>query len=59
MLAAANAPIDAPDIQATINGAPAKVVSVASPVEDLILMLVMDLAGDLTLAERAKIGLVE
>jgi hypothetical protein len=58
VLVAANAPIDAPNIQATINGAPATVVSVASPVDDLILMLVMDLAGDLTLAERAKTALL-
>ena len=54
VLAAPNAAIAARNIQATVAGEPAKVVAVATPSDDLILMLVLDLAGDLTLAERAK-----
>jgi hypothetical protein len=58
VLAAANVVIHAKDIQATIGGNPAKVVAVATPAEDLILMLVLDLAGDLTLVEHAKSALL-
>jgi hypothetical protein len=58
VLAAANVAVTSGNIQATVAGAPAKVVAVASPSDDLILMLVLDLAGDLTLAERAKSALL-
>src|SRR5688572_24387832 len=54
VLAPAETSITAPNIEATIAGTPSKVIAVATPGDDLILMLVLDLAGDLTLAERAK-----
>lgn len=54
VLTAPNVAITARNIQATVAGEAAKVVAVAGPTDDLILMLVLDLAGDLTLAERAK-----
>ena len=54
VLAPAETSITAPNIEATVAGAPSKVIAVATPGDDLILMLVLDLAGDLTLAERAK-----
>jgi len=47
------------DIQATIAGEPAKVVALATPADALILMLVLDLAGYLTLAQRANTALLE
>jgi len=44
------------DVQATVLGstAPAKVVGLVTPDHDLILMLVLDLAGDVSVADRAK-----
>ena len=54
VLAPADASITAPNIEATVGGAPSKVIAVATPSDDLILMLVLDLAVDLTLADRAK-----
>jgi hypothetical protein len=53
LVAGADAKLSAPDLQATINGAPAKVLSMAGPSQDLILLVVLDLAGDLTLAQSA------
>ena len=44
------------DVQATVLGstAPAEIVRLATPDQDLILMLVLDLAGDVSMAHRAK-----
>lgn len=44
------------DVQATVLGstAPAKIVGLLMPEHDLILMVVLDLAGDVNVAHRAK-----
>lgn len=55
----ADAPFAGADLQATINGAQAKVVAVAGPASDLIVLVVLDLAGDLTLAQSATTALLE
>jgi hypothetical protein len=47
------------DVQATTGGEPVKVMALATPGEDLILMIVLDLAGDVTLAQRANSALFE
>lgn len=46
------------DVRAHVETTPAKVVAVASPAQDLILMVILDLAGDLTVLERAKSALL-
>jgi hypothetical protein len=47
------------DVKATVNGGSAKVIAVAGPADDLILMLVLDLSDDLTLAQRANTALIQ
>lgn len=44
------------DVQATVLGstAPAKIVGLVTPEHDLMLMLILDLAGDVSVADRAK-----
>ena len=46
--------LTAKDITATLTGAPLRVVDVKSPDDNLMLIAVLDLAGDLSLAEPAK-----
>ena len=58
VLAPADAAFGLHDLQADVAGTPAKVVALATPAEDLILMLVLDLAGDLTEAESARAALL-
>lgn len=54
LMADAEVPVlRASDLQGTVNGNPAKVISIARPQDDLILLVVLDLAGDLTLAQSA------
>ena len=50
----ADDPLTAKDLSATVAGAPARVVGVKGPADDLLLIAVLDLAGDLSLAEQAK-----
>ncbi len=44
----------AKDLRATLDGAPSRVLDVKGPDDDLLLVAVLDLAGDLSLAEPAK-----
>jgi len=53
LMADTDVPLRAADLQATVNASAAKVLSVAKPSDDLILLVVLDLAGDLTLAQSA------
>jgi hypothetical protein len=48
------APFTAKDMTATLDGHPARVVAVEDPSDGLMLLVVLDLAGDLSLAEPAK-----
>lgn len=53
------APNQSPDLdrslfKATVDGSPAKVLRVMGPSDDLILLLVLDLSGDLTLVDTAR-----
>jgi hypothetical protein len=59
VLVPADTIINADDVRATVNGGAAKVLTVAGPAEDLILILVLDLSDDLTLAQRANTALVQ
>jgi hypothetical protein len=53
-----NGELQASDFQASIeNSKPAPVVSVRTPKDELLLMVVMDVVGDLAYAEPAKRGL--
>ncbi|HTQ55813.1 MAG TPA: hypothetical protein VMI94_15205 [Bryobacteraceae bacterium] len=47
-------PLTARDLTATVAGSPARVVDVKGPSDNLMLIAVLDLAGDLSLAEPAK-----
>jgi hypothetical protein len=48
------APFSAKDLTATIDGDATRVLAVESPNDGLMLLVVLDLAGDLSLAEPAK-----
>ncbi|MGD0365424.1 MAG: hypothetical protein ABSC93_31460 [Bryobacteraceae bacterium] len=50
----ADAPFAAKDLTATLAGSESRVAGVKGPADDLILIAVLDLAGDLSLAEPAK-----
>jgi hypothetical protein len=50
--------LDARDIQLTVNGKPAEVAKVSNPSSDLIVLLALDLTGDITLIDKAKQALV-
>jgi hypothetical protein len=52
------APLDPADVVAKVDGAPAKVLHLAGPADDLLLLIVADLAGDLTLVDPARQALV-
>ena len=58
-MAPADAAFNLQDIKATVDGGPAEVVAVAGPAEGLILMLVLDLSEDVTLAQRANSALLD
>ena len=47
-------PIEAKDFSVTLDGSPSRLVDVQRPGDALVILLVMDLAGDLTVAEPAK-----
>jgi hypothetical protein len=46
------------DIQAAVGDTPVNVISLATPSEDLIVMMVLDLAGDLPMGQRVKEALL-
>ena len=48
------APFAAKDLSATLDGKQSRVLDVKGPSDDLMLIVVLDLAGDLSLAEPAK-----
>jgi hypothetical protein len=47
-------PLAVKDLQATLEGAPSRVLDVKGPGNDLMLLVVLDLVGDLFLVEPAK-----
>jgi hypothetical protein len=52
-------PLDKAAFKATLDGNPAKVLRVRGPKDDLILLVVLDLTGDLTLIDSARGVLTE
>ncbi len=48
------APLETDALNATLNGAPARVVAARGPQDDLVVLLVLDLTQDLGLVELAK-----
>jgi hypothetical protein len=52
-------PLDRAAFKATLDGNPAKVLRVRGPKDDLMLLVVLDLTGDLTLIDTARPALVE
>ena len=58
VLAPADAGLTLEGLQAFVGARPAKVVALATPADDLILMLVLDLSGEPTAAQRAKVALL-
>jgi hypothetical protein len=53
------APLAAKDLRAKLAGAASRVVDVKGPADDLLLINVLDLAGDISLADSAKTALAE
>ncbi len=53
------ADLSAESVTASIGGAAAPVLSVLGPKDDLVLMVVLDLAGDLALVDTAREALIE
>ena len=58
VLAPAGADLTLEGSQAFVGDSAAKVVALATPADDLILMLVLDLSGEPTAAQRAKVALL-
>ncbi|MBI4874144.1 MAG: hypothetical protein HY822_05875 [Acidobacteria bacterium] len=58
-MSASGAPVTARELKASVDGAAARVAAVRAPGDDLILMLALDLTGDLTLADLARSALAE
>jgi hypothetical protein len=58
-LLAGGAPVPAGDLKVAVDGVQARVTAVRAPGEELILMLVLDITGDLTLADLARQALSE
>jgi hypothetical protein len=50
--------LDPRDVQLTVNGKPAQVARILDPSNDLVVLLVLDLTGDITLIDKAKAALV-
>ncbi len=51
------APLETSELNATLNGSPAKIVAARGPQDDLVILLVLDLTQDLGLVQLAKEGL--
>jgi hypothetical protein len=58
-LVAAGAPVAAGELKAAVDGTEARVASVRTPGDEMILTVVLDLTGDLTLASVARQALTE
>ena len=54
-----NPPLDSAAFKATLDGNPTKVLRVRGPKDDLLLLVVLDLSGDLTLIDAARAALQE
>ncbi len=54
-----NPPLDSAAFKATLDGNPTKVLRVRGPKDDLLLLVVLDLSGDLTLIDTARAALQE
>lgn len=52
-------PLDRAAFKATLDGSPAKVLRVRGPKDDMVLLVVLDLTGDLTLIDSARPALIE
>lgn len=52
-------PLDRAAFKATLDGNPVRVLRVRGPKDDLILLVVLDLTGDLTLIDTARTALTE
>ncbi len=59
VLASADVALSRAALKATVNGAEAKVLALARPADELILLVVLDLSGDLTLAQSATSAFLE
>lgn len=49
----------APELKLSVNGKPVKVTRLLSQTDDLLLLLVLDWAGDLTLVDPARLALLD
>jgi hypothetical protein len=58
-MAASGAPVAARELKASVGGVQARVAAVRAPGDDMILMLVLDITGDLSLADLARQALTE
>jgi hypothetical protein len=47
------------DVSANVDGSPVKIVRVTGPEDDLVLLVALDLAGDLSLVDPARQALIE
>jgi hypothetical protein len=54
-----NPPLDRTAFRATLDGNPARVLHVRGPKDDLVLLVVLDLTGDLSLIDTARAALLE
>jgi hypothetical protein len=52
-------PLDRASFKATLDGSPTKVLRVRGPQDDLVLLVVLDLTGDLTLIDPARAALAD
>ena len=51
-------PVTRADLKVTLNGMDAKLLRLSSPSDDLVLLVVLDLAGDLSLVDPARAALI-
>lgn len=52
-------PLDSAAFKAILDGSPARVIRARGPKDDLVLLVVLDLTGDLTLIDSARASLTE
>jgi hypothetical protein len=56
---AAEAPLKREELSARVNGANARVTRLSGPADDIVVLLVFDVAGDLALVDTAKAAITE